>query len=66
LPLEWSSGWLFEQMALLDANPAEWWKKPFPAGFYDEDEDGGAVYPAQGPPDGWQHLPWDEEVNGGE
>lgn len=63
LPLEWSSGWLFEQMARLDANPEEWWKRP--VGFYDDD--GEDEWSRGGePPAGYQRLPMHEEVSDGE
>lgn len=66
MPLEWSGGWLFEQMARLDAeDPQEWWKRPI--GFYDDEGDeewlgGGDV----APPAGWERLPMHEEVSDGE
>lgn len=62
--VEHSSGWLFEQMARLDANPDEWWKQP--VGFFDDEDDeawsGGGVEP----PAGWQRLPMHEEVSDGQ
>lgn len=37
MPLAWSGGWLFEQLAQLEANPQEFWKGP--VGFGDDDPD---------------------------
>lgn len=58
--LEHSSGWLFEQMMVLDRNPDEWKNKP--VGFGDDDADEGW---AGGDPDEWQRsldrLPMHEE-----
>lgn len=61
--LEHSSGWLFEQMARLDANAEAWWKQP--VGFYDDDGDEWSSGGAE-PPAGWERLPMHEEVSDGE
>lgn len=65
--LEHSSGWLFEQMARLAANPEEWWKSG-PVGFFDdEDPEYDPMFDAAAePPAGYQRLPMHEEVSSGE
>lgn len=63
LPLEWSSGWLLDQMMALETNPDEWWKNK-PVGFVDdEDESWGGAFE---PPAGYERLPMHEEVSDGE
>ena len=67
MPLEWSSGWLFEQMAKLDGNAEEWWKSG-PVGFFDDsDPEYDPLWDASvSPPVGWERLPMHEEVSDGE
>jgi hypothetical protein len=59
--LEHSSGWLLEQMVVLDANPDEWRKQL--VGFYDDDADDEWSSGGVEPPAGWERLPIHEEVS---
>jgi hypothetical protein len=65
MPLAWSGGWLFNQLALLETDPKKFWDGP--VGFDDAgDEWRERVDGLVDLPDGWQNSPveWREEVNG--
>lgn len=69
MPVEWSGGWLLQQMVLLDTNPEKWWNEGGNIGFVDDDEFGWDPFAEAGvePPAGWQSLPMHEgTVSGGE
>lgn len=68
MPVEWSGGWLLNQMVLLDTNPDKWWNEGGRVGFIDDDDLGWDPFAEAGvePPPGWQTLPMHKEVSGGE
>jgi hypothetical protein len=56
MPLQWSGGWLFDQLALLLTDPKKFWDGP--VGFGGDDPDYDPMFDADAaPPDGWERLP---------